>query len=80
MYEYEKGWWETKDHHKIKIEDMGTSHIQNTINYLKRNTDFYDVCVGGGFGDWDDFDYEDNSELVNKKIDELEYELNRRLN
>ena len=41
-YPYKKGWWETKDHRKLKIEDMETSHIENTIKYLKKNIDFYD--------------------------------------
>ena len=40
-YPYKKGWWETKDHMELKIEDMKTSHIENTIKYLKRNNDFY---------------------------------------
>ena len=77
MYDYEKNWWETKNHQKIKIEDMQTSHIKNTINYLKRHKDFYDVAYGGIF-DVDTFDYEDNSELVDRKIEELQHELNRR--
>lgn len=76
-YPYEKGWWETKDHQKLKISDMETSHIKNTINYLKRHTDFYDT--GGGYSwDIDSYWYEDNSELVDKKIEELECELKKR--
>lgn len=77
MY-YEKDWWETKDGTRIKIEDMETSHIINTIKFLKKRPGFYDIYVGGGFGECDDFDYESNYELVNKKIEELEYELKRR--
>lgn len=74
-YPYEKDWWETKDHKKIKISDMETSHIKNTINYLKKHKDFYDEC--GGW-DQESFYYDDNSWLVNDKIEELEYELNKR--
>ena len=40
-YPYKQGYWETKDHRKIKIKDMETSHIENTIKYLKKNTNFY---------------------------------------
>lgn len=74
---YKEGWWETKDYQKIRIEDMETSHIKNTINYLKRHTDFYDE-MGGSAWDIDSYWYEDNSHLVDKKIEELEYELNKR--
>ena len=74
-YAYKKGWWETKDHKKIKIKDMETSHIENTIKYLKKNTNFYDEIVGDN---WFGYDYEDNSHLVDKKIEELENELERR--
>lgn len=79
-YPYKKGWWETKDHKKLKIEDMETSHIENTIRYLKNHRNFYDE----EFGDYDYDDgepfyyYDDNSYLVEKKIQELEYELNKR--
>lgn len=79
-YPYQKGWWETKDHRKIKISDMETSHIENTIKYLQRHEDFYDEEYG--FYDYDEgesfYDYEDNSYLVDKKIEELQYELDRR--
>lgn len=34
-YSYKKDWWETKDHKEIKISDMETSHIENTIKFLK---------------------------------------------
>lgn len=78
-YEYEKGYWETKDHRKLKIEDMETYHIENTIKYLKRHTDFYDEA-GGIANDIDTYYYEDNSYLVDIKIEELENELRRRKN
>lgn len=80
-YPYKKGYWETKDHKVIKIVNMETSHIKNTINYLKKHRDFYDEYYNLGYCDDDDFesfDYEDNSELVDRKIEELEAELNRR--
>lgn len=76
-YPYKKDWWETKDHKKIKICDMETSHIKNTINYLKKHRYFYDEG-GGNAWDVDSYWYEDNSYLVGKKIKELEYELNKR--
>ena len=80
-YEYKKGWWETKDHQKIKISDMETSHIKNTINYLKKKPYFYDEVYGGG--NWfeaDDYDGEviEHKDLVEKKIKELENELKLR--
>lgn len=79
-YPYKKGWWETKDHKKLKIEDMETSHIENTIKYLKNHRNFYDEEFGGyGYDDEEPFYYYDNnSHLVEKKIQELEYELNKR--
>lgn len=79
MYEYKKGYWETKNHRVIKICDMKTSHIENTIKFLKKHTDFYDEYYGIA-NDWDSYDYEDNSHLVDKKIEELQKELDRRLN
>lgn len=75
-YEYKKGYWETKDHRKIKISDMETSHIENTIKYLQRHTDFYDEYYGIA-NDYDSYDYEDNSELVYKKIEEFQEELEK---
>ena len=80
-YEYKEDWWETKDHKKIKICDMETSHIENTIKFLEKRPHFYDVSICLRYCDDDDFesyDYEDNSHLVYKKIEELKYELNRR--
>lgn len=81
-YEYKKGWWETKDHKRIRIKDMTWAHLVNTINLLKRTPEFYDEVYIGGFC-WissEDFDadYIDNSKLVDKKIKELEDELERR--
>lgn len=77
MYEYKKDYWETKDHKKLKISDMETSHIENTIKFLEKHTDFYDEFYGIA-NDWDSYDYEDNSHLVDKKIKELQEELDRR--
>lgn len=78
-YTYKKGWWETKDHRMIKIKDMETSHIENTINLLKRNSKIYDEEYYGGY-DAEDmyYDYIDNSHLVEEKIEELEFELRLR--
>ncbi len=75
MRNFEKDWWETKDHKRIKICDMETSHIKNTISYLEKHRDFYD-----SWGGWDSesFYYDDNSYLVDWKIEELEYELSKR--
>ena len=78
-YPYKEEWWETKDHKKIKIIDMETSHIENTIKYLEKHRDFYDEG-GGDAWNVDSYWYEDNSHLVEKKINELKYELERRIN
>jgi len=80
-YEYEEGYWETKNHEKIKISDMTDLHIINTINFLKKNPHFYDEYYNFGYCDDDDFEtgeVVDNSELVYKKIEELEKELHKR--
>lgn len=79
-YSYKKDWWETKNHKEIKISDMETSHIENAIKFLKKHHNFYDEEYG--FYDYDDseafYNYDDNSYLVNKKIEELQYELDKR--
>ena len=80
-YKYKKGYWETKDHKMIKIKDMETSHIKNTIELLKRNPTFYDEEYSfwdGGDADGMYYDYVDNRQLVEDKIDELELELRLR--
>ena len=76
-YTYKKGYWETKDHKMVRIVDMDTFHIWNIIRLLKRNRHFYDEFYGcTGFGT-DEFyyDYENNEDLVQDKINELEHEL-----
>lgn len=75
MY-YIKDFWVTKEFEKIKISEMKTNHIENTIRFLKKHTCFYDECVCSVY-DYD-YDYEDNSHLVYKKIKELEKELQKR--
>ena len=79
-YIYKKGWWETKDHKMLKIKDMETSHIENTIKFLKKRPNFYDEEYGYCGFEIDDFfyDYIDNSNLVEQKIEELELELRLR--
>lgn len=78
-YTYKKGYWETKDHKRIKIKDMETSHIENTIKLLKRNPTFYDEeYCGGNCPEEYFYDYIDNSKLVEDKIEELELELRLR--
>ena len=59
---------------------MQTSHIENTIKFLKRHPNFYDEEYGYCGFEIDDFfyDYIDNSHLVEEKIDELELELRLR--
>lgn len=34
--DYDKGYWTTKNGDRLKIEQMETSHIKNTIAMLKR--------------------------------------------
>jgi len=79
-YEYKEGYWETKDHKILKIKEMETSHIENVIKFLKKHPEFYDEEYGSFGYEVDDFDYDyiDNSDLVDKKIDELENELRLR--
>lgn len=36
------GIWETADHEELKISEMETSHIINSMNWIKRNTDSHD--------------------------------------
>lgn len=55
--------------------EMETSHIENTIKYLQRHEDFYDEYFEDN---WFGYYYEDNSHLVDKKIKELQYELDKR--
>lgn len=76
-YIFEKGKWETKDHKVLNIKDMETSHIKNTIKYLMKNPEFYQEGYYNAL-DFSDNYYEPNYELTDKKILELQEELNRR--
>lgn len=79
-YPYKEDYWETKDHKIIKISDMETSHILNTIKFLEQRPDFYkEEYIENGVDILDCFyqcDY--NKELVDKKIQELYFELVKR--
>jgi hypothetical protein len=37
--DYDEGYWTTKNGDRLKIEQMETSHIKNTIAMLKRKDD-----------------------------------------
>ncbi len=68
IIDYNRGYWETKDHKTLKIELMETSHIKNCINLLKRNLQKLDE---------DELDYY-YRDYFNFKIDEFEKELKKR--
>jgi len=36
-----KGEWETREGELLEIENMATSHIKNTISFLKRKQELY---------------------------------------
>lgn len=36
MYQYQKLFWNIKDNKRILIQNMENSHLENTINFLKR--------------------------------------------
>ena len=76
--EYKKGYWITQFGDVIKISNMSTNHIRNTIGYLESHRDFYDIATMVLPYDIDSFDYEDNSHLVDEKIKELKEELKNR--
>lgn len=46
-WEAQDGIWTTKDGRRIPVRDMTTSHILNTIAYIKRNwdTDIYQPWI-----------------------------------
>lgn len=77
QYFYRKGKWETKDHRIIDISDMTIEHLENTINFLKKRPDFYDVeYIENGVDIEECFcDKYDGQKEVAKKIEELELEL-----
>ena len=65
--DYNRGYWETKDHKTLRIELMESSHIRNCINLLKRNLQKLDE---------EEKDYYE--EYILFKIDEFEKELKKR--
>lgn len=76
-YTYIKDKWETKDHRIINISDMTIEHLENTIKFLKKRPDFYDIeCIENGVDIEECFyDKYDGSKNVTNKIKELEMEL-----
>ena len=61
--DFHEGYWTTRDRKTLKIELMESSHIQNTINLLKRN-----------LSKAEDYD----KDYIRYKIDEFEEELKKR--
>lgn len=45
LYEQEKLIWTTRNGRQILINDMASSHIKNTINYLRKHYDYPDPCI-----------------------------------
>ena len=76
-YTYIKDKWETKDHKIINISDMTIEHIENTIKFLKKRPDFYDVEYIENGIDIEECFYDKHygQKEVAKKIEELELEL-----
>jgi hypothetical protein len=77
QYLYIKGKWETKDHRIINISDMTIEHLENTINFLKKRPDFYDIEYIENGVDVEECFYDKyyGQKEVAKKIEELELEL-----
>ena len=76
MYNYIENKWITKEGNILTIQDMTTQHIKNVITFLNYRSNFYDNFSWDNCGN--DFDYIDNSHLVDMKIEELNNELKRR--
>lgn len=76
MYNYIENKWITKEGNILNIQDMTTQHIKNVITFLSYRNNFYDNFNWDDCGN--DFDYIDNSHLVDMKIEELNNELKRR--
>lgn len=68
-FEYEVGYWETKDGKRIPIRKMELSHIQNCIAWLKRTKE----KTVEQYGEHDDSILE-----IEAKIEEFEEEIEKR--
>ena len=76
-YTYIKDKWETKDHKIINISDMTIEHLENTIKFLEKRPDFYDIEYIENGVDIEECFYDKyyGQKEVAKKIEELELEL-----
>ena len=53
--DYDREHWTTRDGVRLKIKEMETSHIRNTINLLKRNLEKLDEDEKDYYEDYFDF-------------------------
>ena len=81
--------WKQKDGTKIKIKDMSTNHIRNSINMMKKNgyvssdtLNFYLTCEGPN-GEMAQMAFEQEQDIIfsapcSSTMSALERELNKR--
>lgn len=68
--------WETRDGSKIKLKDMETSHVKNTLNMLTKKhgrRHFVRIGVDEKFIPMEEVVVEDHSEWIDLLNGELEY-------